>query len=164
MKLYEITDQHKQLESIEPTGEATLDEAIAETFEMIEGAFNEKAVSLITVVNNMDADTAALDHEIKRLQARKNVINNQQAGLREYLRTNMETTGITKITCPLFGITLAKGRQIVQINDEEKIPTDYLKMVVSKSPMKKELLEDLKAGKEIAGVSLTTSKTSLRIK
>ena len=163
-KLYEITDQHKELEKLAENDDGTLAEALVDTFEAIEGEFNDKAISLITVVKNMDGDVIALDTEIKRLQARKQTINNNQNGLKEYLRTNMEATGISKISCPLFTITLGKGRDIVQIDNEDKIPTDYLRIETSVAPMKKEILADLKAGKSIEGVSLTKSQTSLRIK
>jgi len=162
MKLYELTAQHKQLEEIEETDDMA--QAIADTFEALEGEFNDKAISLITVVNNMQSDTESIDREIQRLQNRKKVIQNRQDSLREYLRTNMDACGISKISCPLFTITLAKGRDVVLIEDETKIPTDYLNIKTSVTPMKAELLKDLKQGVDIPGAALGKSKPSLRIK
>ena len=164
MKLYEITEQHKQLETLAENDDGTLAEALADTFESIEGDFQEKSLSLITVVRNMETDTDAIDTEIKRLQARKKTIANTQDSMREYLRVNMEATGISKISCPLFTITLAKGRDIVQVDNEEIIPADYQNIKTSISPDKPAILKALKAGDEIAGVTLAKSKTSLRIK
>ena len=163
MKLYEITKQHIELAKLaEESDDMAL--AVADTFESIEGDFESKSISLIHVVKNMEADVVAIDTEIKRLTERKKTITNRQDSMREYLRINMQAAEISKITCPLFTITLAKGRDMVQIDDVEKIPTDYLNIKTSVVPMKKEILADLKTGKEIPGTLLIKSKTSLRIK
>ena len=164
MKLYEITEQHKQLAELAESSDEDIAQAVADTFEMIEGDFNDKALSLITVVNNMDSDADQIDKEIARLQAKKKSIQNSQNSMREYLRSNMEATGISKISCPLFTITLAAGRDMVLVTDEDKIPTDYLNIKTSVAPIKADILKALKAGESIPGCELGKSKTSLRIK
>lgn len=163
MKLYELTEQHKELAKLAETDE-DMAEAVENTMEALEGDFNDKAVSLITVVNNINTDVVSIDDEIKRLSDRKKVMVSRQNSMREYLRVNMEESGISKIQCSLFTITLAKGRDIVQIQDEEKIPTDYLNIKTSVTPMKREILADLKTGIDIPGTILVKSKSSLRIK
>jgi len=162
MKLYEITESLKGLEKL--ADEGMDDETIADTFEAVEGEFNEKAVAVVHVTKNMDADIDAVDAEIKRLQGRKSMLNAKKDSIVEYLRFNMEESGISKIECPLFTITLAKGRDIVRIEDEGKIPTDYLNIKTIMTPMKKEILADLKSGKDIPGASIVKTKSSLRIK
>ena len=163
MKLYELTEQHKELALLAETDD-NMAEAVENTMEALEGDFNDKAISLITVVNNINTDVTAIQYEIERLTSRKKVMTNRQESLREYLRTNMEEYGISKIQCPLFTITLAKGRDIVQIQDEEKIPTDYLNIKTSVTPMKREILAELKNGNDIPGAILIKSKSSIRIK
>ena len=164
MKLYEITEQHRELEKLAETSDEEMAQALADTFEAIEGDFNDKAISLVTVANSISADTGAIDAEIKRLQARKKTMQNSENAMREYLRSNMEACGISKITCPLFSITLGKPRKIALITDESKIPTDYLDIKTSVSPMKALILKELKAGEEIPGAELGESKPSLLIK
>ena len=165
--LYEITDNHMSLMRMVESEELTL-EQVADTMEMIEGEFSDKAVSLVAVKQNIQVAVDSIGNEIKRLQAIKKTIENKQASMIEYLRSNMEASGITKIEhidkSPFFTITLAKGRDIVSINDESKIPTDYLDIKTTMTPMKREILADLKQGKEISGVTLVKSKTSVRIK
>lgn len=161
--LHEITDKHLELAKLADTDE-DMAQAVADTMESIEGEFEDKALSLISVVSNMDGDVSAISVEIERLTNRKKTIINKQERMREYLRVNMEASEISKITCPLFTITLAKGRDIVQINDAGQIPSDYLNIQTSMTPMKKEILAALKNGDEIAGASLCKAKTSIRIK
>ena len=166
MKLYEITDQHKELEKLAEDGDIDA-QTIADTMEGIEGEFNDKAISLIHVTNIMTGDVDILDGEIKRLKARMDSIKNKQNSMREYLRFNMENSGITKITCPLFTITLAKGRDVVVVDDEDAIPTDYVEIDTVIKVDKKSLLKALKAlpeGEKMEGCHITKSKSSLWIK
>ncbi len=163
MKLYELTEQHKELAALVESGELTED-MIADTMEGIEGEFNDKAIALVKVAENMDADTTALDQMIKQLQDRKKVIENKQKSLKDYLRMNMEASEITKIECPYFTITLAQGRDMVEVMDVEKIPLDYIDFKTERRPNKKDLLAALKDGKDIPGVTLTKTQKSLRFK
>lgn len=161
--LYKLTEQHKELLKLAEESD-DMKIAVADTFESLDGEFNDKAISLITVEKNMESDVLAINAEVERLTKRKQVIVNRQNSMKEYLRVNMEETGISKISCPLFTITLKKGRDMVQIQDEDKIPTDYLNIKTSVTPMKREILADLKAGNEIAGTILVKSKSSILIK
>jgi hypothetical protein len=161
--LYKLTEQ--QLELREMAGNSDMPaEAFADTFDALEGQFNDKAISVIHVVQNMNSDVEALDAEIKRLGDRKKTIKNKQDSIREYLRSNMEVNKITKIECPLFTITLAKGRDVCVIDNEELIPDDLITVTTSIKPDKAAILRVLKAGDEVEGAHIEKSKTSLGIK
>lgn len=161
--LHEITDKHRDLLKLAESDE-DMAHAVADTMESIEGEFEEKALSLMAVVDNIGGDIPAIDEMIARLTARKKAIQNKQESMKDYLRMNMEASGISKIKCPLFTITLAKGRDMVQIDNVDEIPADYVDIKTSFVPMKREILAALKAGEQISGASLTKSKTSIRIK
>ncbi len=160
--LYKLTEQHRELQELVESDEMSLED-LRDTFEGIEGEFNSKAVSLVHVANNLKSDTDAIDTEIKRLQERKKIKKNREESVREYLRSNMEASDITKIECPLFSITLAKGRDVVVIDDESAIPSEYRLEYITVKLDKRDLLKDLKSG-DITGCHLEKSKTSLRIK
>lgn len=162
--LYNITEQYRGLVALANESDEDMAEALADTFEAIEGDFNNKAIALITVAKNIDTFIDPIDVEIKRLQARKKAIKNKTDLMRNYLRENMEATGITKIECSLFTISIRKPTKVVNILDVEKIPTDYIDYKTTSSPMKRELLAALKAGEEIEGVSIGLGKSSLTIK
>ena len=161
--LYEITAKHRDLALLAEENE-DMAQAVADTMELVEGEFEDKAISLINVMKNIGAGIPSIDAEIARLTARKKTIENNQKHMTNYLQTNMEASGINKIECPLFTITLAKGRDIVSVDDESAIPAEYMNYKTSASPMKKEILAALKEGEEIEGVSMIKSKTSIRIK
>lgn len=163
-KLYEISEQYSELKALADSDDENMQEAVATTLECIEGDFNEKAQALVTVVHNMGSDVEALDAEIKRLQARKHAIKNRQDSMREYLRDNMERTGIKKISCPLFTINCVAGREIAVINDDTVIPDEYMAVKTEIKPDKAAITKALKDGVEIPGVSLDRTKSSIRIK
>jgi len=162
-RLYELTGKYLELARLIDDPDIP-PEALADTLEGLEGEIEIKAEGLLKWIANVDADIQALDHEIRRLGARKKVLENGQGRLREYLRHNMEVTGIYKIECSLFLITLAKGRAIVVVDDEGEIPKRYKAEKVQVSIDRAALLRDLKAGQAIPGARLGTSNTSLRIK
>jgi len=166
MKLHEIAIQHKELESLAEKGEFTLDE-LKDTFEMIEGDFKDKAVSLVAVKENMQTSIDALSNEIKRLQGIKNVIENKQDTMIDYLRYNMKESGITKIEHlekPFFTITLRKAPKIVSVDDLDAVPTKYKKAKTTISPDKQAIAKALKSGEEVQGCSLVDGKQSVIIK
>ena len=114
---------------------------------------------------NLEPDIAAIDNEIKRLQARKKLYVNNRARLIEYLRSNMEASEITKIECPLFRITLAKGRERVIVDDSELIPDDFMRMPeVTPEADKNKIMDAYKQGEEVAGTHIERGPSSIRIK
>jgi|FLOH01.1.fsa_nt_gi glutamine synthetase type III len=161
--LYELTEQNKELQILAEQGEIDA-ETLADTMEGIQGSFEEKGIAVIQVAANLDSDIEAIDHEIKRLQARKKSVVNKKEWMREYLRSNMEQSGIDNIKCPLFSITLRKATKQLEITDETKIPADYLDIKTVVSPMKREILAALKTGEYIPGCQLKDSARSLLIK
>lgn len=161
MKLYELSEQYQQLQDLSADDEG-MEIAIRDTLEGITGEFREKAVNLVKFTQNMDADIESLDAEIKRLQSRKKAMTNKKQALREYLRENMERTGISKIECPLFTITCSKGAEAVEIDDGTELPDEYIK--TEYTVRRAELKSALKAGEHIDGARLVPGKSSIRIK
>lgn len=158
-KLYELTNDLKAIES-EDFDEQTL----KDTLEAVEGEFNDKALSIAKLVENLNGDTSIIDAEIKRLQARKAAITNKQKQLRDYLLFNMQESGITKIDCPLFKISLRKGMEKVVIDNEMRIPDELTRIEVVTKIDKNEVKKQLKAGVEIPGARLERGETTLLIK
>ena len=158
--LYELTAQHRELLSMDDIDPETL----ADTLEGLEGSIQDKAQNIVAVRSEMENTVTAIDTEIARLSARKTVIKNREVALRNYLKTNMQASEIKKIECPLFTITLAKGRDVVHIEHEDSLPDEYLNAKTVITPDKKQLLADLKKGVVIEGARLIKSDDSVRIK
>jgi hypothetical protein len=158
--LHELTGQFLELANNEDLPA----EAIRDTLEAMEGDIRSKAVSLADWSLDMDGNIEKIDAAIERLQDKKKTIAKRKESLIEYLRNNMEATGISKIQCPLFSITLVSGRESVAISDESAIPDDFLNVKTVISPDKTAIAKALKDGQEVAGASLQRSQSSIRIK
>lgn len=159
MKLYEITPQLVELSNMDAS-----DEAVRDTLEAVQMEFNDKAVAIVKVAESLDADTSAIDAEIERLKARKQVIVNRKQQLRDYLLYNMEAAGIKKIDCPLFTVTLRQGVESVEIIDQSQIPNEYVTVEVVEKPDKAAIKAAIKSGKEVTGAILKRGANSIQIK
>lgn len=162
--LYEITGQLRELAALSDGADEDLAIAVRDTMGAIEAEFNDKALAVSHVILNFDADVAALDLEIDRLTERKRLITNRQRQIKDYLRENMEAAGISKISCPLFTITCAKGRESVVVDSEDGIPDDLMSVKTEIKPDKVAIAAKLKAGEEVPGCRLERGQSSIRIK
>lgn len=162
--LYAITEQFKELAALVETADEDLAVALRDTMEGIEGEFQEKGKAIAMVALNIDGDLEAIQSQIDRLTERKRIITNRRESLKEYLRTNMEASGITKITHPLFTITCGKGKPIVVIDDEKAIPDDYVNVKVTSAPDKAAIAKAIKDGIEVPGAHTEIGKSSISIK
>ena len=138
--------------------------AVRDTMEAIEGEFQEKGKAIAMIALNIDGDLEAIQSQIDRLTERKRVITNRKNSLKEYLRENMDASGITKITHPLFTITCGKGRPSVVIDNETDIPDEYMSVKTTMSPDKTAIAAAIKAGLEVPGAHSEIGKSSISIK
>jgi len=163
-RLYEITGQFKELAALADTADEDLSVAIRDTMQAIEAEFNDKALAVSHVVLNLDADVLAIEDEIKRLSERKRMVTNRQKQITEYLRENMEAANISKISCPLFTITLAKGREVAVVDDDDLLPDEMVRVTTDVAADKPAILKALKLGIDVPGARIERGKSSIRIK
>lgn len=159
MALHNLTNDFLAVQSLD------VDEsAIADTLQQIQMSFEEKAENIIRVYQNVEGDIDSLDKEIARLSDRKKALQNKNDRFIDYLRENMEKTGITKISCQFFSITLVEGQDVVAVEDESAIPDEFVKVKTTITPDKIAIKKALKDGLYVSGCKLKTGKSSIRIK
>ena len=157
--LYELTNDYTAL--LEMAEDAD-EQALRDTLEGIEGAIEDKADGYAKVLRELDKDSAGLDAEIKRLQAKKTAIANATGRIRKNLQDAMIATGKTKFKTSLFSFGIQKNPPFVVIDDDQEVPIDYL-IVADPKLDKKRMLAELKAGKELPFARLKQTE-SLRIR
>lgn len=158
--LHTLTGQYLELAKNEDLDPQT----IADTLESISGSIHDKAVSLGDWALDIDLNIEKIDTAIARLEAKKKQIKARRESLDNYLLTNMLATGINKIQCDLFTITLLAGRDSVAIGDEKLIPDEFLNVKTTISPDKTAIAKAIKEGREVAGASLQKGSPSIKIK
>lgn len=126
MALYQLAGSYRQL--AEKLAAADFDaQTVADTIEAsgLTDALQEKAQGVELVARAAEAFCPAIDAEIARLQALKAHRQKIAAGLREYIRSQMEVAGIERISCPLFDLKLKKNPPAVEVLDERQVPAHF---------------------------------------
>ena len=161
--LRDIAEEYRQVQELADDPDMP-EQALIDTLEGITGTFKEKAVNIVHVLTNKDAYVESIDAEIARLQKRKRTFQNGQQRLKDYLRVNMEATGIKKIEHELFRIILLPGRESVVIDNKEVLPDDYVVVKTETRPDKIEIKKAIAEGKEVPGAHVERGPSSVRFK
>ena len=157
MTLYEITGDLLALLELAEDPE-TDPEVFRDTMEAITGELEEKAEGYGCVIRQLDYDAAAIGAEIKRLSARKKALEENAGRLKTRLQDAMTATGQKTIKTNLFTFGIRKNPAALSVVDEDKIPEQY--WVIPEPVLDKtRLKEDLKAGQEIPGATLTQGES-----
>lgn len=151
--LYDLAGQYRQL--AERLANLDLDaETVADTIEAsgLTDEISTKAQGVLMVAKTTEQYVPAIEAEIARLQALKKRHERIAAGLRDYLKLNMETAQIQRIECPLFDISIRINPASVEVFDEAQVPKELLRVAYSVD--KTAIKAELKAGREVAGCRL----------
>jgi hypothetical protein len=125
MKLYEIAEKHNTALLAMADIEGLDESVITDTLEALEGEFNDKALSVAGFFQNIEAEIKAMRDAEKRIAERRKFKESSVTRLKDYLQREMIRTGITKIECPQFVISLRNNPESVQIVDESLIPAEF---------------------------------------
>jgi hypothetical protein len=159
--LYEISQEY--IAGFLALSEMELDETtLTDTLEAMTGDFEGKAVNVAKFFGNLDAEATAIKEAEAKMATRRRSIEAKSARLKDYLKTNMIDTGITKISCPFFQLAIQKAADKVIIASESDIPADFMRIKTIIEPDKIALKEALKFG-DVPGAYLEANFT-LRIK
>lgn len=157
--LYEITNQYlalaEKLDSMDLDTQTIIDTIDASG---IEDEFSLKAQGILHIASEAEKYTPLIDMEIERLQALKASRAKLAQGLRDYLLSNMERSGIQKITCPLFSLSIRHNPPAVEVLDTAALPPLYWRTPEPKPPVaapdKAAIKAALQAGTEVPGARL----------
>lgn len=141
--LYDLTGEYLMLQEMleDPDVDPLV---VQDTLDALDGDIEAKLDSCAAVKLQLEGDSAMLDKEIKRLQAKKKTVENNIKNLRNYMKLSMEAMGKEKVKTEKFSFTIKASAPKLVIDDENAIPEDYL--IPQPSQVDKKLL--LKAVKE----------------
>lgn len=161
--LYELTAEHQQLASMAANDDDGFAEALADTLDASASQLDDKIEATVIVARQLEADAEQCRAEAKRLSDRAKVLERNAAACKERVMWCLEATERKSIKRTLFTITRQAGRPIVDIDDVDLLPADYIVTKTTESPDKRALLDALKAGLAVPGCHLGEGKPSLRI-
>lgn len=153
--LHTLTGQWLQIQEMIDEGAEI--EVLTDTLEAIEEAIEHKAVSVAHVIKNNEVNINAIKEEKKRLDARLKSYNNSNDRLKEYLQQSLELAEKQKIETPTMTVSIRNNAPSLYIEESAQIPAMYYKESEPKL-QRKELLDAVKRGIQIEGVSLQQTK------
>ena len=156
LTLYTIADQY--LQDLQKLQDMDLDEqTFADTLESLSGDLEVKATNVAMFVRNLEASAESIKAAEKQMAERRKAIEAKAERIRNYLKDNMARTGITKIYCPYFALSLRNSPPAVEVINADEIPAQYFDIPEPPAPVlnKNRLKDDLKNGVIVEGARLT---------
>ena len=155
LTLYEISHDYLQALDVFTDPEADIPlEAAMDTLEGIEGQLQEKAVNVAKFMQNLDATAKSIREAEQQMAHRRKSIENRARWIKDYLKTNMEAAGISKIESPWFRLAIQKNPEAVEIVDEASVPDDFKTEVVTVKIDKTAIKQAIRGGGEVPGATL----------
>ena len=131
MNFYEVTADFMQLQGMLEDPDVDT-QAIKDTMEAIEGEFEWKADGYARVIKNLSGNLAAVEAEMERLQAKKNLLDSSIKRLKETLKSAMLLTGKKKFKTDLFNFSIqkngGKAPVILDVKDTSELPDELVKI------------------------------------
>lgn len=158
LTLYELTTERlalqRHLESLD------LDVVtIADTLEGNAGALEAKIEDYGWVIRNMESFADAIKTEEMRLAQRRIQTQTKLTHIKEWLKVNMIQSGITKIECPVFSLSIKTNPAAVIIDSEALIPNEFWRVPEPvPTPDKSAIAAAIKSGIEVPGAHLGQSQ------
>ena len=118
--LYELTDQYNAFVEAVENGEIEDEQAITDTLEAIEEAFDEKAEHIALLIKNMSAEAEAIKAETAKLTARAKTKENTVERLRTYLGNHLLMIGQEKLETARCKLTFRKSESVI-VADEQRL-------------------------------------------
>lgn len=155
MKLYEIS---RTIEDVldsgmvvdEETGEILFDKYNLEELEM---ALDEKMENVALYVKNLRAGIKSLKDEETALKARRKSAEHKLEWLEDYLKTFLLNAYNGEFETSKVALSTRKSKACV-VDNENKVPYEYFKVVQDRQVDKVKLTEALKTGAKIPGAHL----------
>lgn len=158
MNLYELVGARLDLQH--KLQELNLDEqTILDTLEGDSAELEAKIENYGWVIKSMESFVGAMKVEENRMTERRKKQEKKVEYIKEWLLTNMQACGITKIECPAFTLSVKQNPPKVVIDNEGLIPNEYYREVTIEptwSLEKKVVSDAIKSGIEVPGAHLET--------
>ena len=135
-----------------------IEKIINDSLTDLQGEFKDKALNVAAYANNLAAEAESIDVVIKRLTARRKAVENKYASMKLYLFNQMILTYTTSIKNEQIVLTIKNNPAKVIILDEEAVPADYKTIVSEVKISKTAIANAIKAGTEVEGVIMESSK------
>ena len=154
LRLYEIADNYLRAFEDLAEFEELPAQVIADTLEGLQGSFEAKAMNVAAYIRTMEAEATAIAEARKNMERRQQSLERHAERLREYLKVQMERTGMAKIKNCYLTLRVQANPPSVVVEDEELVPECYKHTETVTKILRAEIARALKAGEDVDGARL----------
>ncbi len=164
LSLYNITNKFVELMDKAQEGQLTEDE-YNELGNELALELQNKSSNIIGYIKNSESLLEAMKAEEKRLADMRKQGEKKLEKFYQYVKENMQRLGLEEIPTELGKLKITKNPMSIEIENEDEIPAEFKKEVVTTQIDKTAIKNHFKdTGEIIPGIRIIDNKTSLRIK
>lgn len=158
MKLYELTNEYEHLfETLNNIDDITND-VIENTLIPLKQDIKSKSINVASYIMNLEYEINAMDDYIEKMENKRKSRQKKIDAIKNYLRMNMEKTGINKIESPEFTISLGSEDTKTVIYDSSILPIKFCRRVEKFEPDKNLIKHAIENGNIIDGARLIKTR------
>ena len=157
LSLYQLSGNYIQaLDFLTDPEMAIPMQAVNDTLEGLTGELEDKAINIAKFIRNMETTANAIKKVEADMAKRRKSLETRVQWLEDYLKSSMEATGITKIECPYFKLSIAKNPPALDLFDSQAVPDQYkhTETVTTEQIDRAAIKAALSSGKTIDGARL----------
>lgn len=180
--LYELTIEMIQFEKFCEDNPELDEQSKKDTLDSIKLPFDKKVIGVAYAMKNVETPVAAIDAEIKRLQAKKSAITNKVTWFKDYLKESMFAAKTDVVENDLIKVRLQNSpssldeivdidnlpekfkRHIIEVEDFKNLPEKFIRNHISLDADKKAIIAELKAERPVVGCKLKDGINSKHIR
>lgn len=164
LSLYNITNKFVDLMDKAQEGELT-EEEYNELGNELALELQNKSSNIIGYIKNSESLLEAMKTEEKRLSDMRKQGEKKIDKFYQYVKENMERLGLVEIPTELGKLKITKNPMSIEIENEDEIPSEFKKEVITTQIDKTAIKNHFKdTGELVPGIRIIDNKTSLRIK
>jgi hypothetical protein len=164
LSLYNITNKFVDLMDKAQEGELT-EEEYNELGNELALELQNKSSNIIGYIKNSESLLEAMKTEEKRLSDMRKQGEKKLDKFYQYVKENMERLGLVEIPTELGKLKITKNPMSIEIENEDEIPSEFKKEVITTQIDKTAIKNHFKdTGELVPGIRIIDNKTSLRIK
>ncbi len=161
INLYQITEEIEAFAELIMMDEGEISEAHESLERQVEHLLATKTENCISYLDREEDLIKLADEKIKALQDFKKKKKNGIERFKSYIANCLEKSGRESFESDLYKIKFRKPSKVVEIEDRDSLPVEFVEVVQEIKTKKAEIAKALKAGEVVSGAKLVDGKKSL---
>jgi hypothetical protein len=151
--IFELSQEYAEIEALLEESGGDLTPEIENRLVIAQSELQTKGEGYLSIIRKNESEIGVIDSEMERLARLKKVRQNKIAQLKERIIQAFTLYDIQKVSTATGSITLCKSKS-VEIEAENKIPAQFLKVKQTITPDKTAIKQAIESGVAVEGAEI----------